>query len=190
MFSKTLKRGDTGWEVQLLQIKLSGFRGTTWDGSFGPGTELQVMQFQKDFMGSHAPTGIVDPITSKAIDTFALKYPVDFSFLKCPCGACSGFGNGLNLNVYQAGMPSVEAYYRYEYPGIHKAILWSARAVMYYNPQYKMVFTSGYRCEQDNVIHGRTSTNHHGKAVDLGIILPKDQASQPDAIRNTTKAKK
>lgn len=187
MFTKTLKRGDKSPEVQLLQIKLAGFRGTVWDGSFGPGTELQVMQFQKDFMGSPAPTGIVDPITAKAIDTFAMKYPIDFSILKCPCGNCSGFGKGLGKGQYVAGMPQVEAYNMYEYPGIHKAILWAVRAVIFYNPQYTLVPTSGYRCGADNVIHNRTSTNHHGKAVDLGVVLPKNQASQPDAIRNTTK---
>lgn len=37
---KPLQRGDKGANVEELQLRLAGFRGTVWDGDFGPGTEL------------------------------------------------------------------------------------------------------------------------------------------------------
>ena len=36
-----LSRGTTGPDVVELQIRLAGFRGTMWDGIFGPGTECR-----------------------------------------------------------------------------------------------------------------------------------------------------
>jgi len=173
----------TGDDVQLLQIKLSGFRGTVPDGQYGPGTELQVIQFQKDFMGSPQPSGVVDMATSEAIDAFAKKYPIDFEQLRCRCGKCPGFGNSLFKGQYQVGMPQIEAYCRYEYPGIHKMTLWAARAVFHYHSQFKFLFTSGYRCEQDNIQNGRTSTNHRGKAVDTDVPLGPGEGKQTDMTR-------
>ena len=58
--SKQLKRGDKGKDVVELQLRLAGFRGTTWDGDFGPGTELQVIAFQRDYMKRANPSGKVD----------------------------------------------------------------------------------------------------------------------------------
>jgi len=172
----------SGDDVQLLQIKLAGFRGTVPDGQFGPGTELQVHQFQQDFM-KIAPTGVVDKTTSDAIDAFAKKYPLDFSQLKCKCGKCSGFGNGLHKGEYKAGKPKLELYHLYEYPGIHKMTLWAVRAIFFYHPQYSFMFTSGYRCEQDNLQNGRTSTNHRGKATDIDVPLKTGQTKLNDMQR-------
>ena len=45
-----LKKGGKGDDVVELQMHLAGFRGTVPDGDFGPGTELQVVKFQKDYM--------------------------------------------------------------------------------------------------------------------------------------------
>ncbi len=58
--SRAIKRGDKGEDVQELQIRLAAFRGTVPDGDFGPGTELQVITFQRDFMKLQQPTGLVD----------------------------------------------------------------------------------------------------------------------------------
>lgn len=177
--SSTLSRGMSGEEVRLLQIKLGGFRGTILDGQFGPGTELQVIQFQKDFMKMAVPTGIVDQTTSAAIAEFAKKFPFDFNQIRCKCGKCPGFGNGLHKGEYQAGMPKLEMYNLYEYPGVHKLTLWAARAIFFYHPQFKFVVTSCYRCEQDNIQNNRTSTNHRGKAIDIDVpLMPGDDKTK------------
>ncbi len=89
---REIKRGLKGPDVEELQIRLAGFSGTAPDGAFGPGTELQVMQFQSDVMEMEEPTGIADRNTMEAIDEFAERYPIDFDALKCPCGVCDGFG--------------------------------------------------------------------------------------------------
>ncbi len=168
---RRLERGTTGPDVAELQIRLAGFLGTVPDGEFGPGTERQVRAFQGDYMGRKRPTGKADRKTFEAIDEFARRYPIDFTALRCPCGACGGFGRGIHKGDYVPGMPADERYHRYEYPGIHRMLLWAARAVFFHCPEHRFVFTSGYRCSIDNAHHGRNTTNHHGKAVDIDIVL-------------------
>ena len=165
-----LGRGGKGGDVIELQMRLAGFRGTMPDGDYGPGTELQVMTFQRDVMGMTKPTGAADLGTIAAIAEFGGKWPVDFAQLRCPCGQCGGFGKGLRRGVYYNKV-KVEAYHRYEYPGIHRMLLWAYRAACFYAApkSWSLRINSGYRCEQDNVIQGRTSTNHHGKAIDIDI---------------------
>lgn len=166
---RELKRACVGPDVAELQIRLAGFRGTVPDGDFGPGTERQVMNFQHDYMGVAAPNGIADRATLKAIDDFADDYPFDFKLLKCPCGQCGGFGQGQFKGRYYTGQPKVEAFYRYEYPGMHRMLLWAVRALFLYLPEHRFTVSSGYRCSIHNAEKNRTSTNHHGKAIDLRI---------------------
>jgi len=177
---RELKRGCKGPDVVELQIRLAGFRGTVPDGDFGPGTERQVMNFQRDYMGRGAPTGIADRATLRAIDRFADDYPFDFKELKCPCGKCGGFGKGQFKGRYFAGRPRAEAFHRYEYPGIHRMLLWAVRAVFLYLPEHRFVITSGYRCSIDNTNNKRSSTNHHGKAIDLDIVLKPGEDKRAD----------
>lgn len=172
---RELKRGLKGADVAELQIRLAGFRGTVPDGDFGPGTERQVMSFQRDYMKMRAPNGVADRATLLAIDRLAKAYPLDFKALKCPCGKCSGFGKGRFKGRYRPGMPRVEAFHRYEYPGVHRMLLWAVRAAYFYMPEHRFVITSGYRCSINNAQRGRTSTNHHGKAIDIDILArPKE----------------
>ena len=100
---RALVRGCNGPDVEELQIRLAGFRGTVPDGVYGPGTELQVNEFQTRFMRRDAPSGIVDHDTFLAIGDFAANYPLDFEKLKCPCGQCNGFGQGPFRGQYRAG---------------------------------------------------------------------------------------
>ncbi len=162
---RVLKLGLSGPDVEELQIRLSGFSGSVPHGTFDIGTETQVKQFQTDFM-KVTPTGIVDRVAFEAIDRFSGLLPIDFNKLKCPCGACSGFGQGLYKGQYVPGKPQIEAYHNYEYPGIHRVTLWSLRAIWFYYSQWEFIITSGYRCSVRNTQEGRTSTNHRGKAVD------------------------
>ncbi|MCF8506024.1 MAG: peptidoglycan-binding protein [Caulobacter sp.] len=167
----SLKRGDKGADVIELQMRLAGFRGTLPDGDYGPGTELQVSSFQRDVMGQTKPTGQADAATIAAIAAFGAAHPVDFQQLACRCGVCGGFGRGLFKGKYR-GTVKAEAYNRYEYPGIHRMILWAYRAAMFYaGPKgWTLTINSGYRCSEDNRQHGRSSTNHHGKAIDMDIL--------------------
>lgn len=174
---RELRRGDKGADVVELQVRLAGFRGTLPDGDFGPGTELQVVKFQQHYMGASRPTGVVDRDSFLAIDEFARRHPIDFRRLRCPCGQCGGFGSGRFKGRYLPGGEGQERFHRYEYPGMHRLILWAARAVFFYLPEHAFSFTSGYRCSVDNQRHNRTTTNHHGKAVDLDI------ASKPGECR-------
>lgn len=166
-----LKRGDKGADVIELQMRLAGFRGTGPDGDYGPGTELQVMAFQRDVMGMKNPKGRVGAATLAAIDAFGAAHPVDFQQLTCKCGVCDGFGRGLFKGKYRGGT-KIEAYHRYEYPGIHRMLLWAYRGAMFHSEAkgWKLTVNSGYRCSEDNRQHGRSSTNHHGKAIDMDIL--------------------
>jgi hypothetical protein len=177
---RVLQKHLKGDDVAELQIRLAGFRGTVPDGDFGPGTELQVITFQRDYMKMATPTGIVDRRTMEKIDEFADKHPVEFSKLKCPCKTCGGFGRGKFKGLYVSGRPKVEAFHRYEYPGIHRMILWAARALFFYMPEHKFQFNSSYRCSVDNLSHGRKSTNHHGKAIDVDVPLRQGETKRDD----------
>ncbi|MEL6926472.1 MAG: peptidoglycan-binding protein, partial [Bacteroidota bacterium] len=187
---RPLKRRSKGRDVEELQLRLAGFKGTVWDGDFGPKTKLQVTTFQKDFMKMERPNGVVDAATFKALDDFAKQFPIDFADLHCPqrggdhravCN-CDGFGqNRFRKIYYKAGTRSItwsrsgkeemqERRHQFEYPGIHKAVLHTYRAFLFYAPVDKYInprITSGYRCHINNVTRGRGSTNHMGKALDF-----------------------
>ena len=186
-----LKRGQNGPLVIELQMRLAGFRGTVWDGDYGPGTERQVLAFQKDVMGPTTPTGVFDRKTAEALIAFGEKYKIDFAPLKCPCGVCSGFGKGQFKNECAVGKPVVEAFHRYEYPGIHKAILHAFRATQFYCEKKgiaKPFLTSGYRCWVQNGAKGRESTNHMGKAIDCDFPMmagddKRDDMNRCDQVR-------
>lgn len=141
------------------------------------------MNFQRDFMRIAVPSGIADRATFQAIDEFADAYPFDFEQLKCPCKLCSGFGRGQFKGSYYEGQPLVEAYHRYEYPGIHRLLLWAVRAAFLYIPGHRFVITSGYRCSVDNIRQSRVSTNHHGKAIDFDIIGKPGEDKRADMVR-------
>lgn len=184
--SENLSRGSKGVAVEELQIRLAGFRGTSWDGDFGPGTELQVITFQKEVMKAENPDGLVGPKVFAALENFAKEFPVDFKPLKCPCGECEGFGKGQFKDQYREGKPEIEAYHLFEYPGIHKAILQSYRAAQYYakDPDFGPPFlTSGYRCHVNNKNKGGKSTNDMGKALDCDFTLKEGDDKRDDANR-------
>jgi hypothetical protein len=184
--SEHLEKGSKGPAVEELQIRLAGFRGTVWDGDFGPGTELQVITFKKEYMNLADPTGIVDSSVFNALKDFAKEFPIDFDKLKCPCQECEGFGRGQFKNEYRSGKPEIEAYHQLEYPGIHKAILHSYRAAQFYAKHQKLelpFFTSGYRCHINNDKKKRKSTNHMGKALDCDFPLGANEDKRDDTIR-------
>ena len=169
-----VKKGDSGDIVEEINIRLSGFGGGVPSSTFDATTELKVKQFQKDYMKKDSPSGKVDEETAKAIDEFGQKYPIDLNSLKCDCGSCGGFGQGINKNVYLDNKND-EPHHQYEYPGIHRSLLWAVRGIMHYvanetNGDMKIDYSSGYRCSVNNNLKGRKSTNHMGKAIDLFLF--------------------
>lgn len=173
---RALSKGMAGLDVVELQLRLAGFRGTIWDGAFGPGTELQVNTFQKDFM-QIKPTGIVDPNTITALEKFTKDFPINMDKLKCTCGQCRGFGNSKYKDKIELG---------YEYPGIHKAIIHAYRALWFYGRKAgfgEAIITCGYRCWINNSKNNRTSTNHMGKAIDCDFPLKRGEEKRDDLNR-------
>ena len=177
---RDMKIGMKGEDVEELQIRLSGFSGGLPDGGFGPRTEKMVKQFQKNFMKME-PTGIADENVRKAIERLIDYYPINMESLKCTCGTdpkyknwpnptCNGFGMGQDKGVYAENSFKVEMNHQYEYPGIHRSILWASRALRFYRSDLSFIYTSGYRCKQRNIQKKRNSTNHMGKAIDLDIV--------------------
>ena len=181
-----LRKGATGAEVAELQIRLAGFRGTIWDGEFGPGTELQIRTFQRDYMGLTKPTGVADLETYEALQRFAISYSIDFGKVACPCRQCGGYGQGQFANQFREGKPEIEAFHKREYPGVHKAILHSYRAARFYagsSEEAPFFLTCGYRCWINNKRHGRKSTNHMGKALDCDFQLQEGEDKRDDQRR-------
>ena len=167
-----IKKGETGDRVQELRIRLAGFGPLKPGHTFDEATEKSVKLFEKDVMGRSDPTGIVDTEFAKRLDLFATEWPIHFKQLECPCATCGGFGIGQNKGKYYRS-PELEKYHQYEYPGVHRCLLWGVRAIMFYctidhknSIRFQKIF-SGYRCDVDNRSHGRPTTNHMGKAVDL-----------------------
>jgi hypothetical protein len=61
-------------------------------------------------------------------------------------------------------------------------LLWAVRAAYFYMPEHRFVITSCYRCSVDNASHHRTSTNHHGKAIDMDIVAKAGEDKQDDMV--------
>ncbi|RMG66134.1 MAG: peptidoglycan-binding protein [Bacteroidetes bacterium] len=177
---RELRRGDAGKDVTELQLRLAGFMGTVWDGDFGPLTEQQVTSFQRDVMELTDPSGVVDQATYAAMDAFAARFPIPFDgnlgCTVCPHGGggnCPGerFGQGRFAGVFH-NPDHGERSHQHEYPGMHKAVLHTFRAFAFYAEKAGLpapVITSGYRCHINNILKGRRSTNHMGKALDFSF---------------------
>ena len=175
---KVLKKDDKGPLVKELNIRLSGFGGNVPTDVFTDRTVEMVKQFQQDYM-EITPTGVVCGKMFKAIDEFNEKYTFDFDRLKCPCGVCDGFGRGLSSSQKQKANIK-EKNRSYEYPGIHRTLIWTLKSTMFYLEKKSALnlklgyISSGYRCQQNNIQKGRTTTNHMGKAVDVHFYKNND----------------
>ncbi|MBP2615256.1 hypothetical protein [Chryseobacterium jejuense] len=160
--------------IREINIRLGGFGGNIPTDKFTERSEKMIKQFQRDYM-KVPETGKVCGNVLRAIDEFSNKYPIPFKRIKCKCGKCSGFGNARHFDQAQKNNIS-EKYRKYEYPGIHRSIYWATKAIMHYFATlesglgYKIGdISSGYRCQEDNAINKRNTTNHMGKALDLHV---------------------
>lgn len=164
-----IKKGDPKSElIREINIRLSGFGGNVPTDEFTDRTEKMIKQFQRDYM-KVPETGKVCGNVLKAIDEFQNKYNFDFNSIKCKCGTCTGFGDNSHKGEYLGA--KVEAYHRYEYPGLHRSLLWALKAVIFYlekDGRFTLnKINSGYRCRFHPEYLKKPTTNHMGKAMDL-----------------------
>ena len=186
-----IKIGDKNELIREINIRLAGFGGNIPTDEFTDRTEKMIRQFQRDYM-KVPETGKVCGNVLRAIDEFGNKYTVDINEGKCPCKECNGFGNGLNSNE-RGNSKILEMYRKYEYPGIHRTLIWVEKAIKFYLANQEkskklrvgLIF-SGYRCNANNRQKGRKSTNHMGKALDLHIYGVSN-TSNTEATANTVR---
>ena len=182
-----IKKGDPKSElIREINIRLAGFGGNVPTDEFTDRTEKMIKQFQRDYM-KVPETGKVCGNVLKAIDDFSVKFDISTTFweqLKCSCNTknktatsalrgisemnkCTGFGDHTGKSTYKQGKENIEAYHRYEYPGIHRSLLFGLKALQFYFSKQTVYtidhITSGYRCRFKNY----ESTNHQGKAIDI-----------------------
>jgi hypothetical protein len=183
------KEKNAGKLIQEINIRLAGFGGNVPTEEFDNRTEATIKQFQRDYM--HVPeTGKICGSLLRAIDEFSAKYDLSddiWQSLKCKCGKCKGFGEG-KYSEEKGNTKIAERKRKYEYPGMHRSLLFGLRALLFYvqeNENFGYHFSSvssGYRCWVDNKKHKRGSTNHMGKAVDLQFN--KSKISDVENIRD------
>ncbi|WP_353150188.1 PAAR-like protein [Chryseobacterium sp.] len=202
-----IKKGSPKSElIREINIRLAGFGGNVPTDEFTDNTEKMVKQFQRDYM-KVPETGKVCGNVLKAIDEFCNKYIEQINDYKCPCqnpnnskendkapkaNRCpEGWGKGLYANQYMDSKIK-EQYRKYEYPGMHRSILWAVSAMNFYldytKSKYKKFdINRGYRCWADNDFHKRKSTNHLGKAADIRFTkngIRTKEASDANTIRS------
>ncbi|KUJ59999.1 hypothetical protein AR687_20475 [Flavobacteriaceae bacterium CRH] len=171
--------------IREINIRLAGFGGNVPTDKFTDRTEKMIKQFQRDYM-KVPETGRVCGNVLTAIDDFSKKFDLSTRFwnqMKCDCkkkgqivsselrginetNSCNGFGDHTGKLTYKA-LPHNEANHNYEYPGIHRSLLFGVKALQFYFSKQTVYtmdqVTSGYRCRFKNY----TTTNHQGKAIDI-----------------------
>lgn len=181
-----IKKGSPDSElIREINIRLAGFGGNVPTDKFTDRTEKMIKQFQRDYM-KVPETGKICGNVLQAIDDFSKKFDITTRFwnqMKCDCikkgqittsklrgiretNSCSGFGDHTGKLTYKA-TPHNEANHNYEYPGIHRSLLFGVKALQFYFSKQTVYtmdqVTSGYRCRFKNY----KTTNHQGKAIDI-----------------------
>ncbi|EJL62015.1 glycosyl hydrolase 108 family protein [Flavobacterium sp. CF136] len=180
-----IKKGDKSELIREVNIRLAGFGGNVPTDEFTDRTEKMIKQFQRDYM-KVPETGKICGNVLVSIDDFSRKFDISTTFwnqIKCSCdtkgkqatsklrgtkelNSCDGFGDNTGKLTYKA-LPNNEANHNYEYPGIHRSLLFGVKALQFYFSKqnvYKIdQVTSGYRCRFKNY----KTTNHQGKAIDI-----------------------
>lgn len=175
-----IKKGDKNELIREINIRLAGFGGNVPTDEFTERTEKMVKQFQRDYM-KVPETGKVCGNVIKAIDEFSLNFDISktvWNQLSCSCSTkgkeavsklrgikevnkCDGFGDKTGDNT------EPEKSNKYEFPGIHRSLLFGLKAVLFYLSKQKTYsfgkISSGYRCRFKNF----KTTNHQGKAIDI-----------------------
>ncbi len=176
---------------KTIQLALTGFGAGVPDGIDGQKTQSAISLFKKKIVNNNTNSSIESSIIKFLKDNIPSKFSrSSINDYHCPCDKCRGFGNGQYKEEYRDNN-KIEAYHKYEYPGIHIATFCAVAYINYYvKTKFKttdnMVITSGYRCHEDNKKKGRSSTNHMGKAIDATIpgAPARDQKSSAEFYHN------
>ena len=87
-----------------------------------------------------------------------------------------------------------ELYHKYEYPGIHRSLLWGITALRYHLESKSDTgakfyrFSSGYRCHDNDTVKKKGTTNHMGKAADILFYTRNgDKWSRPEDCNERNK---
>lgn len=183
-----IPKGTKSELIREINIRLAGFGGALPTDEFTDLTEKCIKQFQRDYMGVPETGKICGPLLV-ALDEFMAKYPMDkyFAQMKCPC---AHYGGGKKCSGFGAGRVN-------EYPGIHRSVIWTLRAVDFYLQTKEnqlglqlLTISSGYRCVENNAGHNasgsiRSTINHMGLALDLQFKNNKGERSRNTADMNT-----
>lgn len=183
--------------IQEINIRLAGFGGNVPTTEFDDRTEETIKQFQRDYM-KVPETGRICGNLLVAIDDFCTtSLEISFSSKSkdngcgCRCSSkgkndedvlqskkmsenkCSDFGDKSNKGVYVSSS-NLEKSHAYEYPGIHRSLLFALKGIDFYLKKNKSSFyfwgiNSGYRCRFHPIFKKDKTTNHMGKAIDIGF---------------------
>ncbi len=175
-----IKKGDKNELIREINIRLAGFGGNVPTDEFTDRTEKMIKQFQKDYM-KVPETGKVCGNVLRAIDEFSINFDISatvWNQIACSCSTkgkevvsklrgikevnkCAGYGDKTGENT------EPEKSNKYEFPGIHRSLLFGLKAVLFYLSKQKTYsfgkISSGYRCRFKNF----KTTNHQGKAIDI-----------------------
>jgi LysM repeat protein len=194
-----LKKGSKSSDlIREINIRLAGFGGAVPTDEFTELTEKCVKQFQRDYMKT-AETGRVCGNVLKALDGFMSRFSLATHFKKTvctetvkrdghkvdiPCRFCAGYGNNKRKYDFKKGGDLAN-----EYPGIHRSVMWIARAVMFYleKTHDKLGYSfnainSGYRCVGNGLAVPRYTVNHMGMALDLGFQFQGKHTGNPEKV--------
>jgi peptidoglycan hydrolase-like protein with peptidoglycan-binding domain len=99
--SRTIKRGDSGWDVAALQFRLAwrGFPSGTFDGGYGSHAEAALRRFQS-YAGIPSD-GVAGQVTLRTLRLQAPRSPI---WLMRPLGSRIGDGFGPRGNHFHPGV--------------------------------------------------------------------------------------